>query len=427
MKLKLTGLTGKITLIITTLIASAIAFYGLLRYQSSRQPLLSEVTLEEEQITNVAAIGYIEPQGEVVNISAPAFQEGARVEQLLVKQGDTVNKDDVIAILDNRERLLATVKQAEAKVKLAQSNLSKVKQGAKQGDIQAQLSRIQALKAELEGQIMSQRAAIASLEAQLQSQALAQQANIERIEAEFKNAIANCQRYQSLYIDGAISEELRDDFCLIQTTKEKNLAEAQANLTKIRQTLTEQITEAEANFQRTITTLNQQITENKALLDSVTEIRPIDIQIAEDELSLAQTEWQRSKADFNLSYVRSPQNGQILRINTFPGELVRERGIVEIGFTEQMYVNAEIYETDINKIKKGNKAIIKTDNLIGELAGKVEQIGLSIARKNILSTDPIADTDARVVEVKIRLNPLDSHKVAKFTNLKVKVIIQTKP
>jgi ABC exporter DevB family membrane fusion protein len=427
MKLKLTGLTTKITLIITTLIAGAIAFYGVWRYHSSGQPFTLSETVSEEKITSVAAIGYIEPQGEVIKLSAPAFQEGSRVEQLLVKEGDTVNKGDVIAILDNHERLLATLKQAEAKIQLAKSNLSKVRQGAKQGDIQAQLSRFQGLKAELEGQIMSQKAAIASLEAQLQGQALAQQATIERIEAELKNAIADCQRYQSLYIDGAVSEELRDNFCLIKTTKEKNLAEAQANLTRIKQTLTQQIIEAEANLQRTITTLNQQITENQAQLDSVTEIRPIDIQIAEDELNLAQTEWQRSQADFNLSYVRSPQNGQILKINTFPGELVTEKGIVEVGFTEQMYVNAEIYETDINKIKKGNKAIIKTDNLIGELTGEVEQIGLSIARKNILSTDPVADTDARVVEIKIRLNPLDSLKVAQFTDLKVNVIIQTKP
>lgn len=159
----------------------------------------------------------------------------------------------------------------------------------------------------------------------------------------------------------------------------------------------------------------------------MTEIRPIDIQIAQDEVFLAQTERQSSQADLNLSYVRSPQSGQILKINAFPGELVTEQGVVEIGFTEQMYVNAEIYETDINKVKKGNRAIIKTDGMIGELKGRVEKIGFKIARQDVLGTDPVADTDARVVEVKIRLNPADSLKVAQFTNLKVNVIIQTKP
>jgi hypothetical protein len=37
----------------------------------------------------------------------------------------------------------------------------------------------------------------------------------------------------------------------------------------------------------------------------------------------------------------------------------------------------------------------------------------------------VADADARVVEVKIRLNANDSQKIANFTNLQVNVIINT--
>jgi HlyD family secretion protein len=38
----------------------------------------------------IAALGILEPQGEVIVISAPAFAEGARVDRLLVKRGDQV-------------------------------------------------------------------------------------------------------------------------------------------------------------------------------------------------------------------------------------------------------------------------------------------------------------------------------------------------
>ena len=44
----------------------------------------------DPMVEAVAASGYIEPEGEVISISAPAFVEGARVEQLLVKRGDKV-------------------------------------------------------------------------------------------------------------------------------------------------------------------------------------------------------------------------------------------------------------------------------------------------------------------------------------------------
>lgn len=43
----------------------------------------------------------------------------------------------------------------------------------------------------------------------------------------------------------------------------------------------------------------------------------------------------------------------------------------------------------------------------------------------MLDTDPVADVDARVVEVKIRLHPEDSQKVANLTNLQVNVVIET--
>jgi HlyD family secretion protein len=57
----------------------------------------------------------------------------------------------------------------------------------------------------------------------------------------------------------------------------------------------------------------------------------------------------------------------------------------------------------------------------------VEDIGLKIAKKDVLGTDPVADADARVVEVKIRLDLSDSKKVASLTNLKVKLFIKTDP
>ena len=56
-----------------------------------------------------------------------------------------------------------------------------------------------------------------------------------------------------------------------------------------------------------------------------------------------------------------------------------------------------------------------------ELAGKVERIGLKVGKKDVLSTDPVADADARVVEVEIRL--LEPESAAGLTNLRVEVLI----
>lgn len=412
-------------IVLSALATGAVTTYSVLSFQSANQnppptPLTTNI-----DIGAVAATGYLEPQDEVIAISAPAFQEGARVKELLVKRGDQVKSNQVIAILDSRDRLLASVQQAQTQIKVAQARLLQVKAGAKKGDIIAQDARFQRTKAELEGQIATQRAAIASLQAKLHGEESAQAATIERIKAELRNAETDCQRYESLYKDGAVAAQQRDSFCLQQDINQERLKEGQANLNRIINSYQEDIQEAKANLNRTVTTNQRQVQEAQATLDSVAEVRPVDVQLAKMELEAAQAAAQRAAADLDLAYVRSPRDGQILKIHKWPGELIANQGIVDLGKTDQMYVTAEVYETDITRVSVGQKATIKANGVIDELQGTVEEIGLQIGKKDALGTDPVVDADARVVEVKIRLAPEFSQRVAGLTNLQVKVVINT--
>lgn len=130
----------------------------------------------------------------------------------------------------------------------------------------------------------------------------------------------------------------------------------------------------------------------------------------------------RARAELELSKVRSPIDGQVLVIHSKPGELVGSEGIAELGDTSAMYVVAEVYETDVGRLRVGQQAHIRSPALPRELSGKVEHIGLRIGKKDILSTDPVADADARVVEVDIRLD--EPEPVAALTNLRVDVVIE---
>lgn len=386
--------------------------------QLSISPTVSPDTPEA-----VAALGYLEPQGGITQISATAFLEGSRVDKILIKQGETVEKGEILAILDNNARLRAALKQAQANLGLAASKLEKVREGAKKGEIMAQDSRMRQSKAELEGQIMRQKAAISSLESELEGEKLGQKATVERIKAELNNALTDCQRYQSLYRNGAVSQGEKERFCLEATTTQKRLQEAEANLQRITTTLEQKIQEARANLQRTLNTLEQQIQENQAMLSAVREIRPVDLQIAQDEVMTAKANVERAQAELELSYVRAPHAGIILKIHTFPGELVKNEGILDLGNIQKMYVTAEVYETDISRVKLGQSVTIKTDKMLGDLEGTVEEIGWKVGRQDVLGTDPVVDTDARVVEVKISLGHRSSAKVNRLTNLKVNVII----
>jgi ABC exporter DevB family membrane fusion protein len=418
----------KLVLAIAGLLTFSVALlYGL---RAMRQPVPTTApvasTGQKTIATNaVAALGYIEPKGEVIRLSAPAMQEGARVAQLLVNRGDKVKAGQVIAILDSRDRLQAALEQAKTDVRISQANLAKVKAGAKTGDIQAQDARFLRTQAELQGQIAAQRATISSLEAQLSGNRAAQEANIAKIRAELRDADGNCDRYQKLFAEGGIAEQERNRVCLQAETTRSSLKAAEADLRRIISTSQEQINEAKATLNKTVATLQRQSEEDQAMLSAVSEVRPVDVQVAQAELLSAQASVKRAQADLDRAYVRAPSNGQVLKIHAWPGEIVGNDGIVELGQTDQMYVTAEVYETDIARVRSGQKATIKSDGIIGDLRGTVDEVGLQIGQKDILGTDPVADADARVVEVKIRINPEDSLKIANLTNLQVNVIIDT--
>ena len=113
-----------------------------------------------------------------------------------------------------------------------------------------------------------------------------------------------------------------------------------------------------------------------------------------------------------------------MKINTWPGEIIGTTGIADLGRTQQMYVVAEVYETDIKKVRIGQSAIITSDALPGKLRGKVTDIGLQVGKQNIFNNNPQADTDNKIVDVKIRIDNLqDNQRVAGLTDLQVEVII----
>jgi HlyD family secretion protein len=120
--------------------------------------------------------------------------------------------------------------------------------------------------------------------------------------------------------------------------------------------------------------------------------------------------------------VKSPIDGQIIKVHTKDNESVGNNGIMELGRTSQMYAIAEVDENLVARVKVGQKAIVKSDAFVGEITGEVVKIGSKVGKNSITSTDPADKQDSRVVEVKVRLD--SSELVRGLTNLQVKVAIR---
>ena len=342
-------------------------------------------------IANVTALGRLEPRGEVLKLSAPSSPTGTRVDQILVGEGKRVRVGDVVAILDNRDRALAALERAKGQLKVSQANVANVQAGAKTGEIEAQ------------------KATIARLQAELQGQKQTLQATVARIEAEQRNAEVDFQRYEKLYQDGAISAQQLDSRRLSATTS------------------SEQLNESEATRRQTIATLERQIDEAKATLNKIEEVRPTDVRLAQAEVDRAIGEVKQAQADLALALVKAPISGEIIKIHTRPGEAISTDGIAEMGRTEQMMTVAEVLESDIGRVRLGQKATISSENqaFAGQIQGTVIEIGRKIGKQDVLDSDPAADVDARVVEVKIGLSPEASQRVSGLTyaNVVVKILI----
>ncbi len=262
----------------------------------------------------------------------------------------------------------------------------------------------------------------------IQQQINQARAELDRIQEtgrqEINGAEANLKRTKETGREQRLEAEAQLNKTL-ETVREE-IREARADLNQVIETGIEQLREEEATLNRIRETGFEQVREAEANLDRISEVRFEDVQAAEAGIERAIAAVKKAQADLVLAVVKSPIEGQVLEINARVGERIAttsSEGIVEIGRTDQMYVVAEIYETDINLVSLGQSATISSGAFTGELKGTVDRIGMQIGKKDILNTDPAADTDARVVEVKIRLDNESSPKVKELTNLQVDVRI----
>ena len=344
----------------------------------------------------VVAVGRLGPVGGVIKLSVPNAAD-SRVNQILVREGDRVQAGQVIAVLQGAERRERDLAEAQQNVALFEARLAQVQAGsAKQAEIAAQ------------------RSSILRLEADLQTQQLEREAAIAAARADLREAERSYERQASLLQDGAISEQALDQARQALENRQAVLVQRQAQL---------------ANTQQT---LQQQLAIEQQTLSQLQEVRRVDVQVARAELERARLVVEQRQADLADTQVKVPIAGQILRINTKVGEQVNtQQGIVELGVTEQMFARAEVYETEIGKVRQGQRATIVSEygGFEGELEGTVDQIGLQIGAPQLQqsSTNPTNDENTRVVAVDIRIDAEDSDRVAALTNMQVRVEIDVTP
>ncbi|MEB3183373.1 MAG: HlyD family efflux transporter periplasmic adaptor subunit [Cyanobacteriota bacterium] len=138
-------------------------------------------------------------------------------------------------------------------------------------------------------------------------------------------------------------------------------------------------------------------------------------------LQEAEAEMVKVEADLSQTVLRAPISGTVLRVNARVGERPGDKGILEIGASDRMEALIEVYESDIARVRPGQVARLTSENggFRGSLRGRVIRISPQVRQRQVLSTDPTGDADARIVEVRVSLDPADALRVRQLSGLKV--------
>ncbi len=150
-----------------------------------------------------------------------------------------------------------------------------------------------------------------------------------------------------------------------------------------------------------------------------------DVIVATRNLEAAEADQTRADRDLSRSAVLAPVTGVVLNVNARAGERPPAAGIMEMGDTDHMMAEVEVYQDRIGAVAVGQPVELAAGALSQTLQGRVQSIGLTVGRQGLVSDDTAANTDARVITVMVELDPASSALAARFTNLEVVARIDT--
>lgn len=150
-----------------------------------------------------------------------------------------------------------------------------------------------------------------------------------------------------------------------------------------------------------------------------------DVVVAARNVAAAEADVARARMDMDRAEVRAPIDGTILDIHATPGQRPPAEGIMEMGNTDVMMAEVEIWQDRIATVAAGQPVELAAPALGRSLHGTVQSIGLTVGRQGLISDDAAANSDARVIRVLVALDAASSAVAARYVGLEAVARIDT--
>lgn len=326
-------------------------------------------------------------ESDVVPVAA---RVGSMVSGVHVEDNQTVKKGELLVELDEKD-LSARVKQAEG-------GLATAKAQADAADAQVTVA-----EATAKGGLTTAKANVYGSNEQVTSagaQIAAAEAGLKRAQADAKKSDLDLARVRQLAQNGSVPQQQLDNAVAADEAAQAAVDQAQAQLSAAKQ-------------QKRVA--QSRVAEAKGRLD---QSEPIDSQIAiaKANAALAHARVQSAEAGLELaklqlSYTRitAPDDGVVSRVSVHTGQLVQPGQPIAEFVPKATYVVANFKETQVGRIKAGDKAEIEVDAYPGRtFEGVVESLSAATgARFALMPPDNASGNFVKVVQrvpVRIRWN-----------------------
>ena len=139
--------------------------------------------------------------------------------------------------------------------------------------------------------------------------------------------------------------------------------------------------------------------------------REEDQSFAEADLKLAQAQLEEAQARYGKTLIRSPIDGTVLRKHHRSGESVSNSStvpdpILTIGDRERLRVRVDVDETDVSKVRLGQRAYVTADAFGKQkFWGHVVRVGQQLGPKNVRTDEPAEKVDTKILETLVELDP----------------------
>ena len=293
-----------------------------------------------------------------------AFKISGKIDKRLVEEGDMVKGGQLIATQEHKD-LLAQKAKAEATLETARSRLPALEKNIDYQD-QATTQEISQAQAAVENaQARLQQLLDGSRPQEIQSA----KAGVDQALADMEKKKADMDRAKKLYHDKYIAAQDWDAAKTAYDMAVANYKKAQENYDLV----------VEGPRKEEIAAGRAQLEQSQAAL-RLAKTHRIQIDVLKKELATAQGQVKEAasaleviQTQIEYSNLYAPASGVVLVKNAEPGEFVVPGGaVVTLGQIEKPWLKAFINESDLGRVKLGQKVSVTTDTYPGkEYPGKV--------------------------------------------------------